>query len=97
MKWDWTYTTPDLIDNGYNGAIMLHKELGNVIEIVSFFTNKVKSATENNGDFSQSNNNIKFSRTHTITRADNSAMRSLFAKAQGKQALGWLGDFNVII
>jgi uncharacterized FlaG/YvyC family protein len=83
--------TQDLIDKGYDGAIMLHKELGNVIEIVSFSTNAVKSATENNGDFSQSNNNIKFSRsTPSNTPADNSAMRSFFAPAKGKQALGWL-------
>ncbi len=53
--------------------------------------NQIKSATENNGDFSLSNNNIKFSRsTPSNTPADNSAMRSFFAPAKGKQALGWL-------
>ena len=42
-------------------------------------------------DDNSSNNNIKFSRsTPSNTPADNSAMRSFFAKAQGKQALGWL-------
>jgi hypothetical protein len=59
--------------------------------IVIFEPNQIKSATENNGDFSQSNNNIKFSRsTPSNTPADNSAMRSFFAPAKGKQALGWL-------
>ena len=38
-----------------------------------------------------SSNNIKFSRsTPSNTPADNSAMRSFFAPALGKQALGWL-------
>ena len=56
-----------------------------------FGPNQIKSATENNGDFSLSNNNIKFSRsTPSNTPADNSAMRSFFAPAKGKQALGWL-------
>ena len=56
-----------------------------------FGPNQIKSATENNGDFSQSNNSIKFSRsTPSNTPADNSAMRSFFAPAKGKQALGWL-------
>ena len=42
-------------------------------------------------DDNSSNNNIKFSRsTPNNTPADNSAMRSFFAPALGKQALGWL-------
>ena len=42
-------------------------------------------------DDNSSNNNIKFSRsTPSNTPADNSAMRSFFAPALGKQALGWL-------
>ena len=41
--------------------------------------NQIKSATENNGDFSQSNNNIKFSRsTPSNTPADNSAIGILW-------------------
>ena len=41
--------------------------------------NQIKSATENNGDFSESNNNIKFSRsTPSNTPADNSAIKDKF-------------------
>ena len=78
-----------LRDAGYDSIIY---KKGNVFTELSVQNpNQIKSATENNGDFSQSNNNIKFSRsTPSNTPADNSAMRSFFAKAQGKQALGWL-------
>ena len=75
---------------GYDGVIAEGANGLDGVEIVAFNPNQIKSATENNGDFSESNN-IKFSRsTPSNTQADNSAMRSFFAPAKGKQALGWL-------
>ena len=77
-------------DNGFDGVYMREAPMHTSLNINVFNPNQIKSATENNGDFSQSNN-IKFSRsTPSNTPADNSAMRSFFDKAQGKQALGWL-------
>ena len=64
-------------DSGKDGIVITNDE-GNLDEIVAFNPNQIKSATENNGDFSESNN-IKFSRsTPSNTPADNSAMRSFF-------------------
>jgi hypothetical protein len=75
---------------GYDGIKILD-DSDRYQELAVFNPNQIKSATENNGDFSLSNNNIKFSRsTPSNTPADNSAMRSFFAPAKGKQALGWL-------
>ena len=80
---------------GFDGLKMSDSAMdaGKFQSYIALNPNQIKSATENNGDFSQSNN-IKFSRsTPSNTPADNSAMRSFFAPAKGKQALGWLAGF----
>ena len=63
---------------GYDGVIAEGANGLDGVEIVAFNPNQIKSATENNGDFSQSNN-IKFSRsTPSNTPADNSAIGILW-------------------
>ena len=48
-------------NEGYDGIILKDEEFGNVSQ-VSFFPNQIKSATENNGEFSTENDDIRFRR-----------------------------------
>jgi hypothetical protein len=80
-----------IINEGHDGITL---DIANQDrEIIVFESNQIKSATENNGDFSQSNNNIKFSRsTPSNTPADNSAMRDMFKRVKDNPSLEWLGQ-----
>jgi soluble lytic murein transglycosylase-like protein len=80
-------------DNGFDGVYMREAPMHTSLNINVFNPNQIKSATENNGDFSESNNNIKFSRsTPSNTPADNSAIRDMFKKVKDNPSLEWLGQ-----
>lgn len=69
--------TDRLIKNGFDGVIA--ESAYEPLEIVAFSANQIKSATENNGDFSKENDDILF-------RHDDSSMRSVASENDDKLA-----------
>ena len=57
-----------LITEGYDGFI--RSEDGEWYETNAFRSNQIKSATENNGEFSEEDNDIRFSRSLSVATAD---------------------------
>ena len=63
----------DIIKNAYNkdGLIGTNKFENNTVEYIVYDSNQIKSATENNGNFSKDDNNIYHSRITEIKRTPN--------------------------
>jgi hypothetical protein len=87
---------PDNADGIYRMRSSLDSST-DAYEIAVFNANQIKSATSNNGDFSTTNNNIKFSRsTPANTTSDNDSIKSIFTKvAKNPRAVydvkvGWI-------
>ena len=70
--------TDNLIKNGFDGVIA-NSYYYEPLQIVAFSANQIKSATENNGDFSKENDDILF-------RHDDSSMRSVASENDEKLA-----------
>lgn len=95
-KWDYGVTDTagldernSLLAQGYDGAIRQYAE-DEPAEYIAFNSNQIKSATDNTGAFSQSNDNILYSLAYHGSAADFDRFDlSFIGTGENAQAFGW--------